>query len=371
MRPYFHLFKNSAKFRNAITPKPFTIKQVMTAYEFPTQYDGTGQTIGIVELGGGYNNSDLVSAGLKPIQFSALSIDGAKNAPTGDPSSADGEVALDVQIAGIVAPSAKVLTAFTTNTEQGFVDAVSGLVEAKATVISISWGASEDNWSTQGMTSLHQVIQEAIAQGITVCVAAGDSGYTDGEASGSHVEFPGSSPYSLCCGGTALYTSPTTNAWQNEYVWNDLSAGGGSTGGGISSVYKKLPHQDGCDYLMINGVPTATEWRLVPDVAANAAPATGYKVWIDGSEEVVGGTSAVAPLFAGLIALIQQANGAPIANLVQPVYAHRNTATEEAYFHESISGNNGLYQSVPHRFDCCTGLGSVNGTALLKLLTAK
>lgn len=368
-RPYFHRYSHSAKFRVAIAPKPLSIKQVGKAYNFPTGLDGTGQTIGIVELGGGYTSPDLEAAipGLTA-RTSWFGVDGGSMQPGQE---ADSEVLLDIQVSGVLAPKATVIVAFAPNTEQGFVDAVNDLVAKRVDVISISWGGPENAWTGGGLTSLNQAIANARAVGIEVCVAIGDNGYSDGSSDGSaQVDFPGSSPFAVACGGTALYVN-SNGSIHSEYVWNDLSAGGGSTGGGVSQAWPLPPYQSGCQVLKINGSPMALPMRGVPDLALNAAPSTGYLIWINGAEEPIGGTSAVAPALAAFIALVRQKIGGPIpGGFLNKIYAHRNTPTEEAYFHESISGNNGLYQSVPHRWDACTGLGSFNGAAVLNLLAS-
>jgi kumamolisin len=370
-RPYFHLYKHSAKFHANIAPKPLTVAQVAKAYNYPTTYDGTGQTIGLVELGGGYNVSDL-EAFLPKLskRTSWFGVDGATNSP--NISDADGEVMLDCEVAGWMAPGAKILVGFAQNTEQSFINVINELVARKATTISISWGGEEDTWTAAGLAGINKACEDAAEAGIKVCAAAGDNGFSDGSVDDSaRVDFPGSSPFVICCGGTALYVN-ADGSINSEFVWNDLSAGGGSTGGGVSQKFKKRSFQNGCEYLKINGVLTPTEWRLVPDVAMNAAPSTGYQIWVDGTQEVIGGTSAVSPAFAAFLALAQQANGGPIKGGVLPLmYAHKNTPTEELVFHENIPGSNGLYQSVPHKYDCTSGLGSFDGMALLKRLTGK
>ena len=230
-------------------------------------------------------------------------------------------------------------------------------------MISISWGQSEDSWTAQARTALDQALADAAALGVTVCVAAGDNGSSDGQASGNHVDFPASSPNALGCGGTSLVADPTTGAVSSETVWNDGSSGG-ATGGGVSDVFAQPSWQ------ATAGVPASGghTGRGVPDVAGDADPQTGYQILVDGQQQVVGGTSAVAPLWAGLVARLAQAAGQPFG-LIQPaLYAGAGPGVDVAGFTDITSGNNGSYSAGPG-WDACTGLGSPDGTALLDRLT--
>ncbi len=335
--------------------------QVAALYSFPTGVTGAGQTIGIIELGGGYRATDITNyfAGLKltPPQVVAVSVDGGSNSPS-KPSSADGEVALDIEVAGAVAPGAKIAVYFTPNTDQGFIDAITTAVHDTAnnpTVISISWGGPESSWAQSSLTALDNACQSAGALGVTITVAAGDDGSSDG-ASGNNVDFPASSPHVLACGGTKLEGSGTKIT--SEVVWND-GKDGGATGGGVSVDFPLPSWQNGV------GVPapsSANGGRGVPDVAGDASPETGYNILVDGQKQVVGGTSAVAPLWAGLIALINQQHGSSVGFVNPTLYANPGA------FHDITSGNNGAFSAGPG-WDACTGLGSPIGTAVAKALT--
>ncbi len=338
--------------------------QVADLYGFPKNLNGSGQTIGILELGGGYETSDVTSyfdgLGLKPPSVVAVSVDGGTNVPGGDPSGADGEVALDIQVAGAVANGANIAVYFTPNTDQGFVDAITTAVHDttnKPSVLSISWGGPETGWSAAARTSLDNACQSAAALGVTITVAAGDNGSSDGQ-SGNTVDFPASSPHVLACGGTALRGSGTTIT--SEVVWNDQPQGG-ATGGGVSTVFALPSWQNSA------GVPAsgAGGGRGIPDVSGDASPETGYSILIDGQQGVVGGTSAVAPLWAGLIALVNQARaqaGQSPAGFVNP----QLYATPSA-LRDITSGSNGSYQAGKG-WDACTGLGSPDGAAVLAAL---
>ena len=350
----------------------YTPPQVAALYQFPPGTDGTGQTIAIIELGGGFSSSDLdpyfAGLGVPLPQVTAAGVDGAVNQPGQDPGGADGEVLLDIEVAGSVAPGAAQVVYFGPNTDQGFVDAVTTAVHATPTptVVSISWGQSEDSWTAQARTALDQALADAAALGITVCAAAGDSGSSDGQ-SGTHVDFPASSPHALACGGTSLRGNAGTGVISSETVWND-GASGGATGGGVSDAFG-LP-----SWQATAGVPApagaaagAAAGRGVPDVAGCADPATGYQVRVDGQSVVVGGTSAVAPLWAALISRLAQSTGKPFG-LIQPqLYAGVAEGAAAPGFRDITSGSNGAYAAGPG-WDACTGLGSPEGSTLLASL---
>jgi kumamolisin len=348
---------------------PLTAPQVASFYQFPAGTDGTGQTIAIIELGGGYTASDLSTyfSGLSlPVpSVTAVGVDGAANSPGQE---ADGEVELDIQVVGGVAPGAAQLVYFAPNTDQGFIDAISQAVHATPSpiAVSISWGQSEDQWSGQSMTAMDQVFADAAALGVTVTVAAGDNGSSD-DPSGQtsvHCDFPASAPNALACGGTKLVGNLASFAITSEVVWNELAKSEGAGGGGVSDVFP-LPH-----YQANAGVPTLARGgtgRGVPDVSGNADPVTGYLVVVNGRQQPIGGTSAVAPLWAGLIARLAQATGKRFGLLQTPLYAGAAAGTAAPGFNDITEGNNGAYKAGPG-WDACSGLGSPNGTALLNLL---
>ena len=347
----------------ATTPS-YTPVQVGQLYKFPAGATAAGQTIGILELGGGFRPADITAyfktLGQKTPTVTAVSVDKAKNKPT-NANSADGEVMLDIEVAAAVAPGAKIVVYFTPNTDQGFIDAIGSAVHDttnKPSVISISWGGPESAWTQQSMAALDAACQSAAALGITITVAAGDDGSTDGVTDNqNHVDFPASSPHVLACGGTKLLGSGS--AITSETVWNELASKEGATGGGVSTVFA-LPA-----WQASSNVPKAGTFagRGVPDVSGDADPATGYVVRVDGQTSVIGGTSAVAPLWAGLIAL-NNAQNKTTAGFLQPaIYA----AKAKSAFNDITTGNNGGF-TARAGWDACTGLGSPIGTALIALL---
>jgi kumamolisin len=357
-KPHFRFLKKGKKgivvAPNQAEAAAFNPPQVAALYNFPTSVNGAGETIGVLELGGGYNTSDLDTyfqgLGLSVPTVVAVSVDGATNAPS-TPDSADGEVALDIELAGSIAPGAKIAVYFAPNTDQGFIDGITTAVHDTTnspSVLSISWGGAESTWAQSSMTSLDDACQSAAALGVTITVAAGDNGSSDGVDDGqNHVDFPASSPHVLGCGGTELTADGTTI--ESETVWNDGSQGG-ATGGGYSAVFPVPTWQQGVAGFNGSG-------RGVPDVAGDAAPETGYNILVDGQQEVVGGTSAVAPLWAALITLINQQKGSPVGFVNPALY------TDEADFHDITSGNNGAYSAGPG-WDPCTGLGSPDGVEI-------
>jgi kumamolisin len=360
-------YRKGARHPSAEDTGTFIPPQVAQVYSFPAAPAGTaagaGQTIGIIELGGGYKPADIATyfshtIGIAAPTVTAVTLDGGGNDPT-KADSADGEVLLDIEVAGSVAPGAAIVVYFTSNTDQGFQDAISTAIHDTThnpSVISISWGGPESSWTQTAINSLDSTCQSAAALGVTITVASGDNGSSDGRT-GNNVDFPASSPHVLGCGGTALTVSNGIRL--SEVVWNDEASGGGAGGGGVSAVFPLPAWQTGA------GVPATAGkgGRGVPDVAGDASPETGYRVLVDGEAEVVGGTSAVAPLWAGLIAILNQRLGAKVGFLNPRLYAFG-----EGPFFDVVSGNNGAF-AARAGWDPCTGLGCPNGIALLSALS--
>ncbi len=344
----------------------YSPQQLSRLYQFPTDVDGGGQCVAILEFGGGYREVDLqryfADVGVSAPTVVAVSVDGGTNEPTGDPRSADGEVALDIEVVGGVAPRARIVVYFAPNTDQGFADAILAAVhdeENQPSIISISWGAAEESWTTQALNAIAQAFSAAAAMGVTVLAASGDDGSNDGVDDGeAHVDFPASSPLVMGCGGTTLTASG--DRISSEIVWNG-GTNGGASGGGVSTVFAVPTFQRTINPVSAN--PDRKPGRGVPDVAGDADPATGYDVLVDGESIVVGGTSAVAPLWAGLLALVQERLDRPVAPILPSLYTDVTSA-----FRDVTAGDNGAYRAASG-WDACTGLGSPNGTALLAALT--
>ena len=354
-QPHFRLRKRAA------AATSYTPLQVAGFYGYPAG-NGKGECVALIELGGGFRAADLqtyfTGLGVGSVQVSAVSVDQAENAPTGSADGPDGEVMLDIEVVGAIAPAAHVVAYFAPNTDAGFLDAVTTAIHDETnnpSVLSISWGGAESTWTSQALTAMDSAFQAAATLGITVCVAAGDGGSSDGIAGGAdHVDFPASSPYALACGGTSLRASQT--GISSETVWND-GAAGGSTGGGISSFFATPSWQTGLSAHDTDGKVVPLAKRGVPDVAGDADPETGYAVRIDGTDTVIGGTSAVAPLWAALIARINQINGTPAGYLNPRLYQSPQG------LRDITAGNNGDF-AASVGWDACTGLGSPNGGVL-------
>lgn len=356
--------------------------QFATRYNFPTQQgntvlDGTGQTIALIEFGGGFQDSDLQAffqeIGSPVPAVEAVSVDGAANNP-GASHASDAEVMLDISVAGAVIPQAKIVVYFAPSTEQGFIDAISAAVhdtERKPSVISISWGGPEITSDTQGINACHELFSAAAALGITVCAASGDHGPADLSATdwdhAIHVNHPSSDDLVLSCGGTQI--DPVSG---KDVVWNDntpfdlsLHGGGGwASGGGISKIFP-VP-----DYQSTASVPLSLDGgqpgRGIPDIAMSAR---NYRVRVNSSEVRSGGTSAVAPLMAALVARLNQAKGKNVGFLNPFLYANAANGVVAAVTDGTNTITNTVqgYNAGPG-WNACTGLGTPDGTAILNKL---
>ena len=344
----------------------YTPLQLGDIYHFPADTDGTDQVVAIIELGGGYQQADLdayfTQLGVGSPAVSPVGVDGVANAPTGDPNGPDGEVLLDIEVVGALAPKAQIKVYFAPNTDAGFLNGVTEAVQATPApaAVSISWGQSEDQWTAQARTAMDAAFADAGALGVVVTTAAGDSGSSDSGV-GVHCDFPSSSPHALSCGGTSLQATDTTVS--SETVWNN-GAGRGATGGGVSDAFPVPAYQSNV------GVPSRKgggAGRGVPDVAGVADPATGYQVRIDGTDTVIGGTSAVAPLWAALTARLVQATGRRFTDVHTTLYTGAVPGVVPEGFRDITSGRNGAYQAK-RGWDACTGLGVPVGDALLARL---
>lgn len=366
-------------------PAGFTPPQLASLYNFPQNLDGTGQTIAILELGGGFHAQELTtyfqSLGIAnpPSVTAATYPNGGTNSPGTnalDPNNPDVEVMLDIEVSGSIAPGAKIVVYFAPDTTDqsflGVMNAILGDTVNKPNIVSISWGGPEEEASEQFQNEFDQLLQSAAHLGMTVCVAAGDNGSADFAANDpnwdgkAHVDFPASDPSVLACGGTQLTAS--SSGISKEVVWDDGKNDG--TGGGVSRFFALPSYQDNA------GVPPAADptgpvMRGVPDVAGDAAPESGYRILCDGTSfpdpsqgiPPVGGTSAVAPLWAGLIARINQGLSKPAGFINPLIYA----APADTTFRDITQGNNGDYKAGKG-WDACTGLGSPNGQNLFLAL---
>jgi subtilase family serine protease len=356
-------------------PHPLTPLQVATDYSFPPFTTGAGQTIALVELGGGFLASDNAAtfATLGPAAPTpTVIVASGTNSPSADPTNrADQEVAMDIQIAGSCAPGATIALYFATDSSESegtFIATVQTAVHDSVnnpSVISVSWGWPEEHFSAMAMQTMEDVFIDAAVMGITVCAASGDHGATgtDPPDGKGRVVFPASAPHALACGGTEL-APPAETAWNEGAVPK-----GGASGGGISTAFAVPYYQVGMSMPpSIN--PGGGPGRGVPDVAGNAAAATGYRVTFHGFSTSASGTSTVAPLWAALIARLNEVLGHRLGFVNPMLYQLRGTPA----FRDITVGNNDIAGSgagykAGAGWDCCTGLGSPVGTELLKALT--
>ena len=340
---------------------------VAKLYDFPTTAKGgAGQTIALIELGGGVSSRDTSASfkamALPPPKVTAIAVDGASH-KAGRDTHSDGEVALDVQVAGGAAPKAHIAVYFAPNTDQGFVDAITQATHdetLRPSVMSISWGSAESGWTQQAVTTMNSAFQDAVELGLSVFAAAGDGLATDGQTDGkAHVDFPASSPWVVGCGGTKLTGAPGATP---ESVWNSQ---GGGTGGGISDLFA-VPTFQSAIQLPTSVNPGGRQGRGVPDVSGDADPQTGYRVVVDGQPQLIGGTSAVAPLWAGLFALVNELAGKPVGLPLPTLYAH-----PEAFNDVRLGDNRegGLGYGAEQGWDACTGLGTPKGSAVAALFS--
>lgn len=374
-----------------------TPPQVAKLYNFPNPSNASGQTIGLLEFGGGYkvgangNPTDvqafLNGLGLTTPKVTAVAVDGVQNAPTGDPNGDDGEVALDIEVASAVAQGASIAVYFAPWTEQGWVDIISTAIhpatgQPAPSVLSISWGWAEEEkanglkWTEAAISAIDGLFSEAAGLGITVLAASGDDGSDCGIRDGlAHVLYPASDPWVTACGGTRI--SNISGASFTEDTWNDSEQSSGVTGGGISAVFTQPAEQ--CPWQANAKVPSSAnplhnQGRGIPDVAGNASPFSGYNIRVDGSAVQIGGTSAVAPLYAGLIALINSKLGTSVGYLNPTLYSLGGSAA----FRDIDDGVNNENQGDPAApsyssgpgWDACTGWGSVDGSNLLSSLAS-
>lgn len=345
----------------APVPASFTPDTVAKLYDFPVDVTGAGECVAIIELGGGSRSTDLRAyfeqLGIPAPKVVSVLVDHAHNRPDG-PNGADGEVMLDIEVVGAVAPGATIAVYFAPNTDQGFLDAVTTAVHDtthRPSVVSVSWGGPEVTWTGAAMTAMDQAFQAAAAMGVSVFCASGDNGANDFPSGaqnrpGNHVDFPASSPHAIGCGGTRM--TVVDDKVTEEVVWND--DGHGATGGGYSTVFPRPGWQ--------TAVAT-NQGRGVPDVAGNASPVSGYVVRVDGRSAVIGGTSAVAPLWAGLTALINQKRGTAVGFIAPALHTLIGTPA----FQDITEGNNDGFLAGDG-WDPCTGAGRPNGDTLAKAL---
>lgn len=352
-RPYFKLPEPGVVIPAAVTGVPWSVPNLCSAYKWPTRMPGGG-IIAIVELGGGWVASDIDSffqaLGQPVPSITDVSVDGTQNAP--GQSNADYEVALDIQVAGAsyYAATGQAAT-IRMYWAQDIASAVQRAAADGCDVCTISWGADEANWGAAAGNQMESTAATAAAGGMVIFAAAGDNDSSDGGPTPANVDLPASCPHVIGCGGTNKTSS-------SETVWNDDpgKTNGKGTGGGYSTLFPVQSFQIGAP-----AAPANTPYgkgRMVPDVTANADPNTGYEIFVQGSSTVVGGTSAVAPLYAGLFA----AFGTKLGFVTPTLWRHQPA------FVDITQGGNGFYNAEPGP-DPCSGIGAPIGTRIAAALS--
>lgn len=347
------------------------ITDLARLYDFPPGLDGTGQTVALIELGGGYRDADLdqffQKLNIKRPQITVVSVDGATNSPS-DLNSADSQVEPDIEIVGAIAPGAQIVVYFGSGQGDGFTDAIAAAVNDQVhhpSILSIGWGDPEGASVMGASRALrsNEVLRTAAARGITVVTASGDHGARDAETENRlEVDFPASSPWVLSVGGTAI-VSRQDNIF-TESVWNDPTSGG--SGGGVSSLFDRPDYQAN---ILVPRSLTARPGRGVPDVAFDASPQTGVQVLVDGTYEIEGGTSIATPAWAGLIALLNQGLGHNLGFFNQTLYEKLGPA---GVLRPVLNGNNGTAEMSGYcagpGWNAATGWGTPDGIRLLQAL---
>jgi len=343
----------------------WTVPELCKAYAWPTNLAGGG-VIAIVELGGGWVQSDMDaffnSVGQPMPQITDVSVEGAQNKPNQlvppgqiDP---DVEVALDIQIAAAsyyvaTGKPATIRVYWAAGANPGAItSAIQAATRDGCDVCSISWGSDEANWQGYGQNlnrdfigEMEAAAQAATQAGMIVLASSGDNDSSDGGPTPANVDLPSSCPHIIGCGGTRKTAA-------SEVVWNDDPGrtDGEGTGGGYSTVFPLQSFQVGAP------APPPGLGRMVPDISANADPQTGYGMVVHGLPITMGGTSAVAPLYAGLFASF----GKKLGFITPRLWQHQDC------FHDVTVGSNGEY-SARIGPDPCTGIGSPIATKLAAL----
>jgi kumamolisin len=355
--------------------------EIAALYGIPLNHDVSKVCVGIVALGGGYLDSDLKQALQKmgreaPVVVDKSVVVADPSQPPDDPSApvndfgggtaADQEIALDLQIVASLLPKARIVVYFAGNSTQNLVGAINKAIfddVNRPQVLSVSWGSAEKFWSESARDAMQGVLADAKRLQVTVLFAAGDELATGGLYDGkAHVWFPASSPYALGCGGTHPTLGADRTSVGAETVWNEGQVG---TGGGISDCFPVPDYQS--NLALPHSVNDAALRRGVPDVAAAAASSPGYRIVFNGTEVVKDGTSAAAPLWAGLIAIANAQRGTPVGFLNPALYAN------PSWFREITTGDNRVggkgYDAGPG-WNACTGLGVPKGADIVAALAA-
>jgi kumamolisin len=369
---------HSAPGRSGPPPAGVDPRTIACAYDFPPG-DAKGESIAVILLGGGYDPADLnayfAALNLKVPKTTLVLVGAQTNSPapassisdmlSGNPPNLQTlwtiEAALDLELIGTLANDAHIVVYLAENTTQGKLEALARATSnPDVSVISCSFGSFEDSVTQATLEATDEACETAGLFGKTVCVSSGDKGDGSGGSRSPRVRFMASSPNVLACGGT--HATIPANGPLDETVWNELFFGNQfSSGGGVSAAFPLPSWQAGAD---VPGKTGGRTGRGVPDVAAKADMLTGYPIRVRGFSFNMGGTSAAAPLWASLVARLNQNLGFRVGHLTPLLY----TAAFAATFRDVTVGDSGPHFAAHPSWDACTGLGTPNGNALLKLL---
>jgi kumamolisin len=347
-----------------VNPKTRPPKDFRQLYKFPRNATGKGQTIAVLEFGGGFSSAKLrrylKNQGVRMPRIIVREIGKGRNQPIKPTGllTPDAEVYMDLEILASLAPDATLMVYFAENSARGWIEALEAALlehKHKPSVLSISWGFAEQEWDPQTIRAVERLLQMAAVLGITVCCPSGDRGvYESGRP--YTIPYPGSSPHVLACGGTKLESISRTE--QRESVWNESHEAGVASGGGFSKLFGLPEFQ--------KGHRIGSQRRGIPDVAANAASATGYLIWADNFFTSLGGTSASTPLWAALIACFNESLGRRIGYITPLLYRSRGAFRKILRGNNKLDGRKGY--AARKGWDPCTGLGSPHGVKLLATL---
>jgi kumamolisin len=353
--------------RGVPAPDSHTAAEVAEVYDFPVLPDGgrgTRITVGIAELGGAVHRADLPAFTARNPRLRVIEEAVQGWGPISDPFGPDTEVALDWQvIAGVLgrcAPEAdiEVVVKYAPNTDRGFTNLEASFATdgRDYSAVSTSWGSPENRWTPLAMDAMDRAFRLGAVRGLVHSVAAGDNGSSDGVSDGrQHADHPASSPHAVGCGGTRLVSDGGRRV--SERAWNELRIGQGATGGGVSAHFGVPRYQAAAGIRPVGA--DRVPGRGVPDVAGNADPLTGYVIHHRGIDTVVGGTSAVAPLWTALFALMSAASDHRLGDILPSLYAARARG-----FTDITAGDNSGFEACPG-WDPATGLGAPSGRALV------
>ena len=414
-----------------LTPKDVaTIYDVNAAYG--SGYNGTGQAIAVVGQSE-VNVSDIEqfqsAAGLTVKDPTLILVPGSGTAQFSEGDQAESD--LDLEYSGGMGSGATIYFVYVGNSQNTSVfDAVQYAVDTRiAPIISISYGVCETDLTASDFSTLESIMQQGVSQGQSIIAASGDDGSTScygdkslttAQQEALVVDYPASSAYVTGLGGTEFpasdVSSSNTTFWQSasgsdvvssarsyipEQTWNDDSSQSGlaAGGGGVSALTARPGWQKG-----VTGIPSGN-YRLVPDISLDSSPANaGYlyctsdtSAWSQGQQAscnsgfrdsssqaltVAGGTSFAAPIFAGMLTIIDQKENSTGQGLVNSTLytLAANSGTYASAFHDITSGGNQCTAGSQYctsagqseypattGYDMATGLGSID---LYNLLTA-